>query len=242
MPSPLRAFLLISLLAVSLVGCANRPPPEPIRPLAKVALIEPGGDATMTFLNRGGGVVTALFPIAGIALAAQMSANRDRLAERFREIDYTPLEAFRVHVKRELGALGVQTELLSTSDAAQARRSRDYRKLPGDAEAAIEVTLYTTNFMAPGFSFYKPSIYAAMWIARRSDGASLGSTGYSYGPLSAKGDPRYFEVPEDVGFDGVDTMIEKPQAVADSLDAGFRLIARRLAEDVKTRIDGKPIE
>jgi hypothetical protein len=239
-----RRTLLVSLCVPCLAACANRPPKPPLKPNALQRFgmlpLKEWPDSSAAQFNRAinppqsaGVVVVPLTPsLLGMAIGQSLRNARITehvaLTEALAAVGFEPEPTLRQAIESELARRELQVEPLSDPALAQRIRQDDFRDLPTEVDAIIDVQIHSAGYydIGRGRGFTPYFQISARLVDTVNPGAMVEEFGYGGDYSEAKGDLRHFTTPATL----TQTSLGGFQAHAQIIRAGFADLFRRVAE------------
>jgi len=258
-PVSLRSFALILVLGFGLAGCANRAPkapPDPIRPLQKIALLPtlnpetlyrgrsgPNGTAVVPIqpMSPGAALATIGFGLLAFAILDSKEKEASRLAAAVAAVGFDPGARLDERLKQRLEDEGLVVELIDATTARRVREAGDFRSLAEQAEAVLEINLGEVGYYdAGGSRGYSPMLGLS---------ASLTTTATNNDPeywsfyadwRSRDKDTRWFQTPSAMNRANTAAISANAAEARADLEATLDRIIERLVQDVKRRASAQP--
>ena len=260
LPCPrLRSLTLIALLGLSLAGCANRapkPPPDPIRPLQKIALLPtlnpealyrgrsgPNGAAVMPVQPMSPGAALATIGIGLIAFAIISNKEKEarQLATAVATVGFDPGARLDDRLKKRLEEEGLTVELVDATTARSVRETSDYRSLAPQAEAVLDINLGEVGYYeAGGSKGYSPMLGMSASLATTTTNNEPEYWSFYADWRSNDKDPRWFQTPSTMNRMNPAAIGGNAEAARADLETTLDRIIERLVVDVKRRAAAQP--
>jgi hypothetical protein len=255
----LRVALLVAATSLFLVaGCANRPPkppPDPIVPLAKIALLPTLLPESASTMPRGGaGYVAPVQPMAPSAAVAMIGAGliayaiidsrkkeAARLTEAVASIRFDPAASLNERLQKRLESEGVVVERVADDVARRVRESGDYKQLASQADAVLDLQIDEVGYYDAGSRRgYSPMLGVSAQLATTRTNNDPES--YSYW-ADWKGNPkdlRSIATPPTMTYDNVPLIGANAEAARAAFEATLERMIDQLVIDVKRRVAAQP--
>jgi hypothetical protein len=259
-----RSVFVAGVATSLLAGCAGnatKPPPAPLRPIARIAVLpvvlEADFDRPARAAWRGGspvlvpvgpsvgvGDVGAAIVVSGAAALVNI-AMRDRASDLERataSLQFHPADSLNAQLVTRLQQAGLHAELIAASDAVKtARTTGDYKAIAAGADAVLDVRVgengYYRSIRAGGLS---PMLGVSANLLSATEEDDLANfTYYSDWREKAK-DRRWFTSPPALIFASVDDLNANSAVAKAGLEAVLQEMLDRLVVDVTRRAEGLP--
>jgi hypothetical protein len=248
--------MLFLALAVALSGCANRQPPEPIRPLAKIALLpmtypqardgwRPPGAGYVSPQPMSPGAAAGVIGIGLIALAVTSAKQQetDKLAAAVAAVGFDPVPRFNERLLQRLEAAGLQIVRISDTEARALRDEGDYTPLATRADAVLDPQLSDVGYYDAGRG-RGLSPMLGMTLTINTTGVNYNSLWFEYWAdwRSEPKNTRWLTTPPTQSYADPAALTANAADARAGLEATLDRLIDRIVDDVKLRAAGqKPV-
>jgi hypothetical protein len=262
-------FVAVLSHAVLMTGCASsKPRPEPLK-IERLVILPAVTHESLLPVRSNQPVYSPMTGVVPFLVLSAVEQQRQRKAAELKQavdsLSFDPVARFNERVFAALDKAGVKYTLTKGSwiDSFNARVSRDFTAVAGDADAVLDLRIAQFGFFessrAGGFSpllavnahFWSTKSYAqdgkvrsliaiaAPSVATKTN-PGIGTFRYWSDWREDPGNPRWFSTGRELVFPDLAAVVENRQKLIAKFDEVLDAMIARLVMDVRSRVEGSP--